>query len=304
MTVGMALSDELVHSRLAASVSLVPQITSVQLARSAAGGNAPPLFPSALSPPRVERLTEALVLVKTRHSLVDSIRSVVHRLAFSPCPELLEVAILSGGAEYLQWMEAATLDLSEAEMNRRRMDGLLDGEDGGPEDDRDAALLHAIYHKKQRVLKRRGKVGNSSKCDKHRLWKKPCPKDCPWRGLSVSALRAQKKQQLLQKAAETVAAAAPLQAAAAAASPPPHLLPAAGAAAAAAAGAAQEEGKEASDGEEEEEEEEEEDDEAVRIKQEEKYAMDDVDSGLSSRPLHLGMLDIPPSVVEQPRAIP
>jgi periplasmic divalent cation tolerance protein len=87
------IGQSLVHERLAACANLVPAITSSYWWKG-----------------RVERAGEALLVLKTRHDLVDRLQARVRTLHSYTVPEVIAFQIVAGNPDYLRWIDDSLQD--------------------------------------------------------------------------------------------------------------------------------------------------------------------------------------------------
>jgi periplasmic divalent cation tolerance protein len=78
----------LVEERLAACVSIVPQVRSVYRWQGA-----------------VESAAECLLVIKSRRELFDGLRGALEKVHSYEVPELLALPVVDGSANYLNWLE-------------------------------------------------------------------------------------------------------------------------------------------------------------------------------------------------------
>jgi periplasmic divalent cation tolerance protein len=82
------VARQLVESRLAACVNVIPSVVSYYRWKG-----------------KVETSGEALLMIKTARSLVESVRAAIEKVHSYELPELLAVPIVDGSANYLAWLE-------------------------------------------------------------------------------------------------------------------------------------------------------------------------------------------------------
>ncbi len=82
------IAEALVHQRLAACVTLVPEVASVYWWEG-----------------RVVRDREALLLVKTSRAKWPALMAAVREWHSYQVPEIIALPIVEGSASYLQWLE-------------------------------------------------------------------------------------------------------------------------------------------------------------------------------------------------------
>lgn len=82
------IAEALVHRRLAACVTLVPEVASVYWWEG-----------------RVVRDREALLLVKTSRAKWPALMAAVREWHSYQVPEIIALPIVEGSASYLQWLE-------------------------------------------------------------------------------------------------------------------------------------------------------------------------------------------------------
>ncbi len=86
------LARGLVERRLAACVSLVPNLTSHYAWEG-----------------KLERASEILLLVKTRAALVPDLIGFIKEKHTAKVPEIISLPILDGNRDYLAWLGASTV---------------------------------------------------------------------------------------------------------------------------------------------------------------------------------------------------
>ncbi len=91
-----AFARALVEARLAACVSALPPMDSVYSWRGA-----------------TERARERQIVVKTSADRAEALMARIRALHPYDVPELLLLPVAGGGADYLAWLSAATLDKAE-----------------------------------------------------------------------------------------------------------------------------------------------------------------------------------------------
>ncbi len=84
------IGNELVDSRLAACVNILPGIRSIFIWND-----------------KKESVDECLLLVKTRKNHFDKIRDKVRQLHSYDTPEIISVEISNGNQDYLDWIDKA-----------------------------------------------------------------------------------------------------------------------------------------------------------------------------------------------------
>lgn len=87
----LAIGRKLVEERLAACANVHDGMTSVYFWKN-----------------RVEQADEAVLLVKTRQSLVPRIVDRVQELHSYDCPCVVALPVVAGSADYLNWISAVT----------------------------------------------------------------------------------------------------------------------------------------------------------------------------------------------------
>ena len=87
-TEAQKIARALVERRLAACVNIVPRVQSVYRWEG-----------------KVEQAEEYLLLIKTMQGREEQVRAAIRELHSYALPECISIAIESGSAEYLQWME-------------------------------------------------------------------------------------------------------------------------------------------------------------------------------------------------------
>lgn len=91
VAVGVAIADALVTERLAACVNRVDGVHSTYRWEG-----------------KIERGTEALLIIKTRASLVPTVIDRVRALHPYTVPEVIALSVESGSPAYLAWLGAET----------------------------------------------------------------------------------------------------------------------------------------------------------------------------------------------------
>ena len=81
----------LVEERLAACVNIIPAVQSIYRWQGA-----------------IEEATEWTLLIKTRRSLFDRLRSVLLRAHSYELPEVIAIPVVDGHADYLAWIDRET----------------------------------------------------------------------------------------------------------------------------------------------------------------------------------------------------
>jgi periplasmic divalent cation tolerance protein len=84
----LKIARALVERRLAACVNLVPRVRSIYRWKD-----------------EVEESEEYLLLIKTVASREDELRQAIRQLHSYELPECISIAMESGSAEYLKWIE-------------------------------------------------------------------------------------------------------------------------------------------------------------------------------------------------------
>ncbi len=85
------IADGLIEGRLAACVSVVPEIFS----RYRWGG-------------KMEESSEVMLIVKSRSGLLDDIITVVKQRHSYDVPEIIALPVLGGNPDYLEWLDHET----------------------------------------------------------------------------------------------------------------------------------------------------------------------------------------------------
>jgi periplasmic divalent cation tolerance protein len=83
-----AIADGLIESRLAACVTIVNSIDSIFWWQG-----------------KVDRATEALLVIKTRKALIKKLIKKVKSLHSYDVPEIIALPIIDGSKEYLEWID-------------------------------------------------------------------------------------------------------------------------------------------------------------------------------------------------------
>ena len=92
------IARDLVDSRLAACVNMIPAVNSVYRWQGA-----------------IEEAEEVALIIKSSRALFDALRARIEKLSSYTTPEVIAVPIVDGSAAYLQWMNTglAAADVSE-----------------------------------------------------------------------------------------------------------------------------------------------------------------------------------------------
>lgn len=85
------ISEGLLKKRLAACVNVVPRVNSAYWWKG-----------------RIEKTSEALLLVKSRRTLIGKLTREVKRLHSYTVPEVIALPIIGGNTNYLKWLMAET----------------------------------------------------------------------------------------------------------------------------------------------------------------------------------------------------
>ncbi|MBP9733799.1 MAG: divalent-cation tolerance protein CutA [Candidatus Omnitrophica bacterium] len=85
------IARELVQQRLAACVSLIPQIRSLYVWQG-----------------KLEETSEVMLVAKTRQELVGRLEEAVRALHSYECPEIISMPVDQGFAPYLAWVREST----------------------------------------------------------------------------------------------------------------------------------------------------------------------------------------------------
>ena len=56
----------------------------------------------------IQKNVEALIIIKTRRSLVGKVQTLVKEESTYDCPEILAVPVVAGSPDYLRWLEKVT----------------------------------------------------------------------------------------------------------------------------------------------------------------------------------------------------
>ncbi len=88
---GQKIAEALIAEKLAACVNLVEKVTSIYWWQG-----------------KVERDTEALLIVKTKWALVDQLIARVKELHSYTVPEVIALPIERGNPDYLKWIDEVT----------------------------------------------------------------------------------------------------------------------------------------------------------------------------------------------------
>ncbi len=87
-----ALAHTLVEERLAACCNIIPGITSIYRWKG-----------------KLEEDKEALLVVKTRYDVFESLEKRVREIHSYEVPEIVQLPITAGSKPYLEWIERAML---------------------------------------------------------------------------------------------------------------------------------------------------------------------------------------------------
>ena len=88
------LAERLLQERLAACVNIVDNVKSVFHWQG-----------------KIARAEESLLMIKSKKSLLNELTNVVQMYHSYDVPEIIAMPILGGSDEYLNWLNAETLDL-------------------------------------------------------------------------------------------------------------------------------------------------------------------------------------------------
>lgn len=88
---GLKIAEALVAEKLAACVNVVEKVTSIYWWQG-----------------KVERDAEALLIVKTKSSLVEALTARVKQLHSYTVPEVIALPIERGNPDYLKWIDEVT----------------------------------------------------------------------------------------------------------------------------------------------------------------------------------------------------
>ena len=83
------IARDLVESRLAACVNMIPAVSSVYRWQGA-----------------IEEAEEIALFVKSSRELFDAVRARIEKLSSYTTPEVIAVPIVEGSEAYMQWMNA------------------------------------------------------------------------------------------------------------------------------------------------------------------------------------------------------
>ncbi len=84
---GQQLADALVAKRVAACVNVLPQVKSLFWWQG-----------------KVDRADEAMLVVKTKRSLLEGLKQVVEQIHSYDVPEIIALPIIWGSESYLEWL--------------------------------------------------------------------------------------------------------------------------------------------------------------------------------------------------------
>ena len=93
-TEAQRIAERLVADGAAACVNIVDKITSVYMWKG-----------------KVEKDTEALMVIKTRTDLTDRVQATIKGFSTYDCPEAIVLPITDGLPEYLAWISEVTATL-------------------------------------------------------------------------------------------------------------------------------------------------------------------------------------------------
>lgn len=93
---GREIARQLVESRLAGCVQILPAMTSIYHWED-----------------RIEEATEVMLLIKTRRPLYDQLEARLRQLHPYQTPEILALPVSAGATGYLAWLRAETSSPSE-----------------------------------------------------------------------------------------------------------------------------------------------------------------------------------------------
>ncbi len=85
---GRKIAKGLLKERCAACINIIPRVDSRFLWKG-----------------KIERATEALLIIKTKRSYLNRVIKLVKRLHSYEVPEIIALPIMGGNEDYLQWIE-------------------------------------------------------------------------------------------------------------------------------------------------------------------------------------------------------
>ncbi len=89
--IGRKIARDIVESRLAACVNLVPNLTSVYEWED-----------------KLQEEPEVLLIIKTTSDLVERLRARIAEIHPYAVPEIIAIPIMSGHEKYLEWIQSVT----------------------------------------------------------------------------------------------------------------------------------------------------------------------------------------------------
>ena len=90
------IADRLLERRKAACVNIVPEVDSYFWWEG-----------------KLETAQEALMVIKTRASLVDEVVGLIKELHSYDVPEIIALPIVGGNRDYLEWIDGEVRELKE-----------------------------------------------------------------------------------------------------------------------------------------------------------------------------------------------
>ncbi|MBI5192373.1 MAG: divalent-cation tolerance protein CutA [Nitrospirae bacterium] len=88
---GEKIAESLVTNHLAACANIVPSFTSIFFWQG-----------------KTEKASEVLLIVKSRHALLDKITEHVKKIHSYAIPEIIALPLIGGSEDYLKWVEENT----------------------------------------------------------------------------------------------------------------------------------------------------------------------------------------------------